>query len=148
MGWMRTPRPSICGPRRVRRTGRIETGQKTSFEEGPLKKTYILKHILPQEPKAAVELALAPSGASSSAPVMWTDMDAKGGPRMCRPDGTSALLLKGPDGFATTWVQKKGACINTTTQNHCYRYYHRNHANHNNRHPEPLSFKPFLDRIC
>ena len=32
---------------------------------------------------------------------MWTDMDAKGGPRMCRPDGTSALLLKGPDGFAT-----------------------------------------------
>ena len=28
-------------------------------------------------------------------------MDAKGGPRMCRPDGTSALLVKGPDGFAT-----------------------------------------------
>ena len=51
-------------------------------------------------------------------------------------------------GFATTWVPQKGACINTTTQNHCYRYYHRNHANHNNRHPEPLSFKPFLDRIC
>ena len=75
-----------------------------------------------------------------SARVMWTDMDAKGGPRMCRPDG----LLKGPDGFATTWAPQKSACINTTTQNHCYRYYHRNHANHKNRHPEPLSFKPFF----
>ena len=65
---------------------------------------FISNSTLPQESAAGADSELAAPASTAPMPeVSWTDMNAMGGPSLCRPgaDGKTqhALLEKGPDGF-------------------------------------------------